>query len=710
MAKTSMKKRAVVIGIILGLAVASRKWISSLWRSANQTGPGMGAVAPGDIAGHETVSRQESGETGDQHEDRGEIPSTNDANSLLMGGSAASEDAELLAGASAYSSESGPYDADISDEGVTLTYHDPTDREEDVPLDEGIPNLGEPVDVADVGPETPAQEAIVEDVEPGVPEEYGEDQPIDSVEHEDAWVVDAAGEGDEIPAASRGLREFGEGGEGEMDIEDAEDTEGVDLYEDVEPSGAGGEVDLENDEAPQAADEGFSIVSDPNDPLSADEGGTIVDPLEPEETLGLRDSESEHAPLSDQDSGGGRSNLGMTGDYDEAVETQRVQASPGEADTSGDAGADRQASFATGGRGHEGVDDTGIDRAMEDQEFGDTGEFGAPSLSETRMPEETGETDRSLQSPGARENVGPDTGEAPEGEKHLGVSGDFEQAEDTENVPAKPSDGDETSEGSDRESYVTGDDGDRQEPSASQGDAGYSAAWSTPAGVVGEWPNQETTVSGSPGEDARASGTDTGEAEQTAAETSDTTPGRTAGESGQIVSQAKDRAGLEMTSSHDTGNADREEGVSEEYPGDPSGGDQTDMAAAAAGDLGDRPSYAGGSRRQGDRDPFEENPASGGAEDAATSNAPGAPEDLATAPAPRKSRKQRRMEATDWVPAGAVKGDGTANCPADYPIKGNANSRIYHRPEDPSYPPTIPEYCFATEDDAKHAGFRAPKG
>lgn len=62
------------------------------------------------------------------------------------------------------------------------------------------------------------------------------------------------------------------------------------------------------------------------------------------------------------------------------------------------------------------------------------------------------------------------------------------------------------------------------------------------------------------------------------------------------------------------------------------------------------------------------------------------------------------------APAGAVRGDGSRECPADFPIKGNANSHIYHRPTDASYESTIPEFCFATEADAKAAGFRPRKG
>jgi hypothetical protein len=59
--------------------------------------------------------------------------------------------------------------------------------------------------------------------------------------------------------------------------------------------------------------------------------------------------------------------------------------------------------------------------------------------------------------------------------------------------------------------------------------------------------------------------------------------------------------------------------------------------------------------------------------------------------------------------AGAVRGDGTNACPADFPIKGNANSKIYHIPGRASYDGTVPEWCFATEEDAVNAGYRAPK-
>jgi hypothetical protein len=51
----------------------------------------------------------------------------------------------------------------------------------------------------------------------------------------------------------------------------------------------------------------------------------------------------------------------------------------------------------------------------------------------------------------------------------------------------------------------------------------------------------------------------------------------------------------------------------------------------------------------------------------------------------------------------------THECPEDYPIKGNASSRIYHRPGESSYDATIPEICFASDAAADAAGYRERK-
>ncbi len=60
------------------------------------------------------------------------------------------------------------------------------------------------------------------------------------------------------------------------------------------------------------------------------------------------------------------------------------------------------------------------------------------------------------------------------------------------------------------------------------------------------------------------------------------------------------------------------------------------------------------------------------------------------------------------APAGSVPGDGGTEAPEGYPVKGNANSMVYHLPDFPSYAGTKAEHYFATEEDAIAAGYRAP--
>ena len=52
--------------------------------------------------------------------------------------------------------------------------------------------------------------------------------------------------------------------------------------------------------------------------------------------------------------------------------------------------------------------------------------------------------------------------------------------------------------------------------------------------------------------------------------------------------------------------------------------------------------------------------------------------------------------------------DGSA--PEGYPIKGNADSMLFHTPESRWYDQTIAEVWFATEEAAEAAGFSAPGG
>jgi hypothetical protein len=59
-------------------------------------------------------------------------------------------------------------------------------------------------------------------------------------------------------------------------------------------------------------------------------------------------------------------------------------------------------------------------------------------------------------------------------------------------------------------------------------------------------------------------------------------------------------------------------------------------------------------------------------------------------------------------PTSAVRGDGTNECPAGYPVKGNSDSGLYHEPTSAAYGQTIPEFCFANASAAVAAGFHAP--
>jgi hypothetical protein len=65
--------------------------------------------------------------------------------------------------------------------------------------------------------------------------------------------------------------------------------------------------------------------------------------------------------------------------------------------------------------------------------------------------------------------------------------------------------------------------------------------------------------------------------------------------------------------------------------------------------------------------------------------------------------------AVHAIPAGAVAGDGTMTCPPGFPVKGNAQSLIYHTTASRSYLATIAEFCFATPEAAQIAGYRAAK-
>ena len=83
--------------------------------------------------------------------------------------------------------------------------------------------------------------------------------------------------------------------------------------------------------------------------------------------------------------------------------------------------------------------------------------------------------------------------------------------------------------------------------------------------------------------------------------------------------------------------------------------------------------------------------------------------EAAAAVAETESAASAAPEALAEVPAGAVRGDGAADCPDDYPVKGNASSMLYHSPGSPSYKRTVPEFCFASAEAAEAAGFKPTK-
>jgi len=61
-------------------------------------------------------------------------------------------------------------------------------------------------------------------------------------------------------------------------------------------------------------------------------------------------------------------------------------------------------------------------------------------------------------------------------------------------------------------------------------------------------------------------------------------------------------------------------------------------------------------------------------------------------------------QGTDWVA-----GDGTNNIPEGFPIKGNADSMLYHTAESRFYHATVAEVYFASPEAAERSGYQLPK-
>ncbi|MFZ8997866.1 MAG: 50S ribosomal protein L17, partial [Ilumatobacteraceae bacterium] len=60
----------------------------------------------------------------------------------------------------------------------------------------------------------------------------------------------------------------------------------------------------------------------------------------------------------------------------------------------------------------------------------------------------------------------------------------------------------------------------------------------------------------------------------------------------------------------------------------------------------------------------------------------------------------------EW--AGSMLPDADGNGPDTHPIKGNADSMLYHTPESRYYKVTKAEVWFDTEENAEAAGFSKP--
>ncbi|MFT4469797.1 hypothetical protein ACMX2H_07800 [Arthrobacter sulfonylureivorans] len=82
---------------------------------------------------------------------------------------------------------------------------------------------------------------------------------------------------------------------------------------------------------------------------------------------------------------------------------------------------------------------------------------------------------------------------------------------------------------------------------------------------------------------------------------------------------------------------------------------------------------------------------------------------LPSSMATRTATKTQLLTIKSGKKPASVAGTGSWNCPAGYPIKGNASSMIYHVPGGSFYSRTNPEECFASQSAAINAGYRPSK-
>ena len=63
------------------------------------------------------------------------------------------------------------------------------------------------------------------------------------------------------------------------------------------------------------------------------------------------------------------------------------------------------------------------------------------------------------------------------------------------------------------------------------------------------------------------------------------------------------------------------------------------------------------------------------------------------------------VAVTGEVPPGAVRGDGSRDCPPTYPIKASEQARRYSMPGSGAYAATTPDLCFSSVESAEAAGY-----
>ena len=73
-----------------------------------------------------------------------------------------------------------------------------------------------------------------------------------------------------------------------------------------------------------------------------------------------------------------------------------------------------------------------------------------------------------------------------------------------------------------------------------------------------------------------------------------------------------------------------------------------------------------------------------------------------------RTSKRLAEEDVDLPEGAGASRRRTARFPEGYPIKGNANSMLYHQPGGRYYDVTIAEVFFDTPEHAEAAGYSAP--